>query len=262
MLGPESLLHFPMALIVAAVIVLAALAHGTMGFGFPIISTPIVAMMTDIKTAILVTLFPNIVVNLISVLRGGNWRLSIGKYWPVAVYVLIGTVVGTRALIVLDPEPLKLLLAIMMVVYLQQAGLRELDWSWLKRYRRGSALLFGSVAGFLAGTVNVTVPPLVIYFMALGLEPVAMTQILNLCFLVGKVTQASTLGISGNIGRTTLIASAPLTLIAVVALFSGMHIQRRVRPEVYQKLLRKILWVMALILILQVGWYYLSSILP
>jgi uncharacterized protein len=85
MLSPDSLLHWPLSLVVAAVIVVAALAHGTMGFGFPIISTPVVAMMTDIKTAILVTLFPNIAVNLISVLRGGNWRRSIGKYWPVAV---------------------------------------------------------------------------------------------------------------------------------------------------------------------------------
>jgi uncharacterized protein len=262
MLGPDSLLHFPMVLVVVAVIVLAALAHGTMGFGFPIISTPIVAMMTDIKTAILVTLFPNIVVNLVSVLRGGNWRQSIGKYWPVALYVLIGTIIGTRALIVFHPEPLKLLLAIMLLVYLRQASFRELDWSWLKRYKRGSALLFGSVAGFLAGTVNVTVPPLIIYFMALGLEPIAMTQTLNLCFLVGKVTQALTLGISGSIGGSTLIASAPLTLVAVVALFLGMRIQRGVQPQAYRKLLNRVLSVMALILVLQVGWYYLSSILP
>jgi uncharacterized membrane protein YfcA len=262
MLGPDSLLHFPLSPVVVAVIVLAALAHGTMGFGFPIISTPVVAMMTDIKTAILVTLFPNIAVNLVSVIRGGNWRRSIGKYWPVAVYVLIGTIVGTRALIVLDPEPLKLLLAVMLVVYLQQSGLRELDWSWLKRYQRTSALLFGSLAGLLAGTVNVTVPPLVIYFTALGLEALALTQILNLCFLVGKTTQALTLAISGNISRIALIASVPLTIIAVVALFFGMHIQRRVQPEIYKKLLRKVLWVMALILIAQVGWYYLSSIFP
>jgi uncharacterized membrane protein YfcA len=71
-----------------------------------------------------------------------------------------------------------------------------------------------------------------------------------------------TLAISGNISRIALIASVPLTIIAVVALFFGMHIQRRVQPEIYKKLLRKVLWVMALILIAQVGWYYLSSIFP
>ena len=253
----DSLFHMPMVLAVMAAIVVAGLAHGTLGFGFPIISTPVVALMTDIKTAILVTLFPNIVVNLISVLRGGNWRDSIGKHWPVAAYVLIGTVAGTHLLIAADPEPLKLLLALMIAVYLLQARLRILDWSWLKRHPYGSAMLFGLIGGFLAGTVNVTVPPLVIYFMAIGVGSLAMTQILNLCFLVGKSTQAVTLGMSGHLGLDLLVATTPLTIIAIASLLFGLRIQNRVRPEVYQGLLRKILWLMAFVLVAQVVWHYL-----
>lgn len=145
----------------------------------------------------------------------------------------------------------------MIVVYLQQGRFRKLDWSWLIRHPRGVAPLFGLLAGFLSGTVNVAVPPLVIYFMALGLGPLAMTQILNLCFLVGKSTQALTLGISGQIGLTTLIATAPLTIVSVAVLLFGMRIQSRIHPEVYRGLLRAVLWVMALMLVGQVGGHYL-----
>jgi uncharacterized membrane protein YfcA len=253
----DTFLASPSFVLVLIVMIVAAFAHGTLGFGFPVISTPVIAMMTDIKTAILTTLFPNIVINLVSIIKGGNWRSSIGKYWPVAVYVLIGTIVGTHVLIAADPEPLKLLLAVMIVVYLQQARFRKLDWSRLNRHPHASATLFGLLAGFLSGTVNVAVPPLVIYFLALGLSPLAMTQILNLCFLVGKSTQAVTFGISGQIGLNTLIDTAPLTIISVGALAFGMHIQSRIQSEVYQKLLKIILWVMALILVAQVGWHYL-----
>ena len=253
----DTFLASPSFVLVLIVMIVAAFAHGTLGFGFPVISTPVIAMMTDIKTAILTTLFPNIVINLVSIIKGGNWRSSIGKYWPVAVYVLIGTIVGTHVLIAADPEPLKLLLAVMIVVYLQQARFRKLDWSRLNRHPYASAPLFGLLAGFLSGTVNVAVPPLVIYFLALGLGPLVMTQILNLCFLVGKFTQAVTFGISGQIGLATLIATAPLTIISVGALAFGMHIQSRIQSEVYQKLLKMILWVMALILVAQVGWHYL-----
>jgi uncharacterized membrane protein YfcA len=259
MIGPDAFLGLPFAGAVAAVIVIAGLAHGTLGFGFPIISTPVVAMMTDIRTAIIVTLFPNIVVNIVSVVRGGNWRRSIGMYWPITIYVLIGTVVGTRALIAVDPEPLKLLLAVMILVYLKQGDLRRLDWSWLERHRHASAMLFGLIAGFLAGAVNVTVPPLVIYFMALRLEALAMTQILNLCFLVGKSTQAVTLGIAGKIGLTTLVATLPFTVIAVTALLVGMRIQGRIQPQAYQTALRLVLRVMAVILMAQVAWHYVGS---
>jgi uncharacterized membrane protein YfcA len=252
----DALLGSPSLVLVVIVLIVAALAHGTMGFGFPLISTPMIAALTDIHTAVLVTLFPNLAVNLISMLRGGNWRSSLAKYWPVAAYVAIGTVVGTRFLIIADPEPLKLLLAAMIVVYLEQQRFRRLDWSWLTRHPHASAMLFGLVGGFLSGSVNVAVPPLVIYFMALRLDVLAMTQILNLCFLVGRSTQAVTFGLSGEIGVATLVTTLPLTLLSVAVLFGGMRIQRRIRPEIYQALLRRILWVMAAILVVQVARHY------
>ena len=254
----HSLLQMPMVLVLLAVTFVAGLAHGTLGFGFPIISTPVVALFTDVKTAVLVTLFPNIAVNLISVLRGGHWRASLGKHWPVATYVLIGTIVGTHLLVAVEPEPLRLLLASTMIVYLLQARLRVLDWSWINRHQRASSVLFGCMGGFLGGTVNVTVPPLVIYFMALSVESLAMTQILNLCFLVSKSTQAITLGVSGQIGLDVLVATTPLTMTAVAALLVGLRIQSRIRAQVYQALLRAVLWLMVLVLGMQAGWHYFS----
>src|SRR5579862_536622 len=98
----DALLGSPTFVLIVVVLIVAALAHGALGFGFPVISTPVIAMVTDIQTAILITLFPNLAVNLISIFRGGNWRASLARYWPVAVYVAIGTVIGTRVLILAD----------------------------------------------------------------------------------------------------------------------------------------------------------------
>src|SRR4051812_47299592 len=255
----DSMLAMPNYAIVVAVLIVSALAHGSLGFGFPVISTPVIAMITDIQTAILLTLFPNLAVNLISIFRGGNWSASLARYWPVALWVAIGTIIGTKVLILADPEPLKLLLAAMIVVFLLQARFRRLDWSWLKRHPRMSGLALGLLAGFLSGAVNVALPPLVIYFMAIGLDALPMTQILNLCFFVGRTMQAATLGISGKLGMTTLVATAPLTVLSVVVVLVGMRIQSRIHPEVYQRLLRKILWVMVVILVIQVVRHYSLS---
>lgn len=253
----DAFLASPWYLPAMAVMIVAGFAHGTMGFGFPLISTPMVAMMTDIQTAVIASLFPNLAVNAISIVRGGHWRASIARYWPVAAYVFIGTIVGTRVLLLADPEPLKLLLAAMIVVYLQQARLRRIDWSWLARNPRGSAAIFGLLAGFLQGTVNVTVPPLVIYFMALGLDALAMTQILNLCFFVGRVTQAATFGAAGHVDMAMLVATASLTFASVAALVAGLALQKRIPRETFQALLRAALWLMALILAGQVAIHYL-----
>src|SRR5208282_3793461 len=135
-------------------------------------------------------------VNSVSILRGGNWGESIGRYWPIALWVVAGTFVGTHFLLVAPPELLQLLLAAMIMVFLLQDRIRQLDWSWITRHRTASGMVFGVVAGLFSGAVNVSAPPLVIYFMMLELPPVALTQTLNLCFLAGKVIQAATLSLA------------------------------------------------------------------
>jgi len=238
----------------AAIIVLAGLAHGTLGFGFPIISTPLVALVVDVKTAVLVTVLPNIAVNIVSILRGGNWRASIGKYWPLALWVVLGTLAGSRLLLTAPHEPLQLLLALMIVVFLMQDRLGRLDWSWVKRKPQLAAFFFGLLAGVLSGAVNVALPPLVIYLMTQQLSPIALTQTLNLCFIAGKTVQAIALGVSDAQSQQMLYASLPLIPLAVVAVYAGMRLQSRISAETYNRLLRKALGAIATLLVLQVAW--------
>lgn len=250
----DALLTWPTLALVLAIVVVAGLAHGTMGFGFPVISTPMVALVTDVKTAVVATLLPNLAVNLVSIVRGGQWRGSIGKHWPVAVYVLIGALVDTRLLLVANPAPIKLLLAMMIVVYLEQGRLRGIDWTWLHRYPRAAALVSGLLGGVLSGTVNVALPPLLIYFMALELPAVALTQVLNLCFFVGRTSQVAAFGVSGRFGVDTSFATLPLTAAALAALAAGLALQRRLPRAVYARALRYVLWAIALMLASQVVW--------
>src|SRR5258707_5878546 len=175
---------------VCAIALAAGFAHGLSGFGFPLISTPMVALFTEVRTAVLVTLFPNIVVNILWAASGAGWRATLKPYRAFPLWVLIGTVIGTQVVLYAPADPLRLLLAAVIVVYLQQERFRRVDWSVIARHPGASGVVFGLVAGFLSGTVNVMLPPLLIYFSTLGLAPRAMTQALNACFLVGKVTQA------------------------------------------------------------------------
>lgn len=242
----------------AAVVLLAAgITQGALGFGFPAISTPVLVVLTDVKTAIILNLLPNFTVNVISVIQGGNWGASIGRYWPVAAWVLAGSVLGASFLIVAPQEPIRLVLAIAIFAYLCQQRLARLDWSWLARRPRLSAAVFGLTGGFFSGSVNNSLPPLLIYFVLLGLETTVMTQMLNLCFLGGKVMQAATLGIAGEIQLAAVIANVPLTLVALVGMWIGTRLQRRISAEIYSRLLRWVLLVIALVLLWQGTRYFL-----
>jgi len=252
--GLEQVLSPPLIATVVVIIAVAGLAHGTLGFGFPLVSTPLVALLVDIKTAVLVTVLPNIAVNMISILRGGNWRASIGRYWPLAVWVVFGTLLGSRLLLTVRHEPLQILLAVMIVVFLFQNRSGRLDWSWVRKRRALAAFVFGVTAGVLSGAVNVALPPLVIYLMTQDLSPIALTQTLNLCFVAGKMVQALALGISDAPSRGLLYASVPLIPLAAITVYAGMRVQSRIGAEAYVGLLRIALGAIAAALALQVIW--------
>lgn len=237
---------------VCAIALIAGVAHGVSGFGFPLISTPVVALFTDVRTAVVMTLLPNIAVNLISLAKGGNWRESLGKYWPVAVYVVIGTLIGTRLILVTPPEPLKLLLAVIIVVYLKQNAFTRVDWRVINRHPKAAGLAFGLLGGILSGAVNVALPPLLIYFTSLGLAPTAMTQILNLCFLAGRSTQVMAFGGVGQMGAEVLVTAVPAVAAAIIGVMAGGYFQAKISPASWRIFIRAVLWLLALLLIGQV----------
>jgi uncharacterized membrane protein YfcA len=198
------------------------------------------------------TLLPNIAVNLISLSKGGNWRESLGKYWPVAVYVMLGTLVGTRLILITPPEPLKLLLAVIIVVYLKQDSFKQVDWGVINRHPKLAGMAFGLLGGVLSGAVNVALPPLIIYFSILGLAPLAMTQILNLCFLAGRTTQIAALGGVGQLGADVLVIAIPAVAAAIAGVLAGGYFQSRIPPASWRAIIRAVLWVLAMLLFGQV----------
>lgn len=234
---------------IAGIVGIAGLAHGLSGFGFPLISTPMVALFSDVRTAVLVTLFPNIAVNLVSAFTGAGWRDALRRHWAIPAYVLVGTVAGTQVVLWAPANPLRLLLAALIVVYLQQERFRRIDWTLIARHPGATGLAFGLVAGFLSGTVNVMLPPLLIYFSALGLAPQVLTQVLNACFLVGKVSQAAVFAAQGQFVLEGLALTAALTVLALVGYAAGRRLQPRVPEAAYRKLIRAVLWAMAALLV-------------
>ena len=65
---------------------LSALVQATIGFGFPMIATPLLAMVTDMKTAVIYVAIPTLVLNLSVLIIEGNFFtnhkkvLSFGYY--------------------------------------------------------------------------------------------------------------------------------------------------------------------------------------
>lgn len=246
----EDLSYITLA-VYAAIMLLAGLIHGTLGLGFPLVATPLLALFTDVRTAILITLLPTASVNVVSILRGGRWSESIGRFWPLAAFAVLGSIAGTRLLVVSDPAPFKLLLAALVLLYLFASRTKAFHMRWVSGHLRLSMILFGLIAGVAAGTTNVMVPILIIYTLELGLQRTAMVQVFNLCFLAGKLTQIAVFAHAGMLTGSLLQSTSPLAIVAVAALLGGMMLAQRIPIEIYRNIVRRVLLLLALLLVVQ-----------
>jgi len=236
---------------IVAVMLVSGFAHGVIGFGFPIIATPLLALVLDLKTAVLVIVVPTIVVASINTVRGGKLGDSVGRFWFLPIVLMAGSYLGTRILIVSDTAPFILLLAAILLAYLNLERFGRADFPLLRRHPGAFAVFFGFVAGLFESTVNVSGPVLLIYFMMLGISPAALVQTLNFCFVGGKIAQGAAWSLSGGVPLVYWLYCLPWALLGVATLFAGERIRRRTSTAVYLGWLRKFLWAMVVLLVFQ-----------
>ena len=55
------------------------------------VSTPLLTLVTDVRTAILLTLLPTIVINLISIFTDRSWRQALREFWPLPATAIVGS---------------------------------------------------------------------------------------------------------------------------------------------------------------------------
>jgi len=238
-------------LVILIAISIGGLIHGTLGIGFPLVATPIIALVTDVRTAIIILLIPTMAVNITSILSGGRFMDVVKKFWFMLVFIGIGSIIGTSMLVLLDPNPFRLLLALVILFYLYTRNTSLLSWTFVREYPHLTGAGVGYVAGFLAGTVNITMPPLIIYFTEMRLQPLQIIQILNVCFFTGKITQMGTFIARDAIELQTIFLSIPFSIIAIVILRYGIKIRNRIDAETYRRWLMTALKIVAMILVMQ-----------
>jgi len=256
-----SLLHFDGLIVVAiiAVMLFAGLIHGTLGLGFPMVATPMLATMMDVRSAILITLLPTMAVNIASIANNKTSLASTRPFLPLVLFALLGSIAGASVLAVTDPAPFRIVLAALILLYLWN-GIR-IPKQWLMNNSLLAMAVFGLIAGVSAGTTNVMVAILIIYFMSLDTPRSTLVPALNSCFLVGKMSQIVMLAMAGLVSARLMLETAPLALAAVIALLLGQRLQPRIQVNTYQAILRKLLLLLAIVLIYQffteadlIGW--------
>ena len=243
-------ISFEAALAYAGITILAALVHGALGIGFPLIATPLIAMLTDVRTAILLLVIPTATLNVVNIIKGGHWDRSIAIYWPLALYGMLGSFIGSLLLIAISAELFRPLLAGMLILYLNAERIGA-GFGWVRQRPRLAMAVFGLAGGLLGGTANVMLPALIIYALEMRLPKTVTIQVFNFCFLFGKLTQGAVFVQNDLMTGDVLGLSIPLALLSILVLFLGLYLRDKISTATYRRWLRHLLAVMALILLVQ-----------
>ena len=224
------ILSIDIILISTCIFFFAALVHGSIGFGFPMIATPLLALIMDIQSAIIITLVPTLLMNIVSIASEANFKFNafydaFRRHYQLAVYALIGTAIGTLILIYSNSNVFKLLLAFAILVYLVSDYVK-LNILWLKSYPQTAKLMFGLSAGLLGGLTNVMAPVLIIYSLALNRSKKEIIQSSNICFLFGKVAQIILFTFSSKFTSSELSISSLMFVVSAIAIALGIQIKK------------------------------------
>lgn len=236
---------------IALVILLAGVIQGALGLGFPTLATPLIALATDIRTAIIVVLLPCLASVLLNAFKGIPLRQVLARFWMMPLYMVLGAWLGTRIFIAYPEFPFTLLLAGAILIYLNLDRLGRTDWPIVQAHEKTFGFVFGTIAGVSEGATNVAAPALIVFYLAVGVQPTLLVQALNICFVTGKTTQFITFAAVGGVSATQWLATLPLALVAIAGSLYGIRIRDRIDAATYRRWLRGALFAIAFILCVQ-----------
>ena len=238
-------------LLFVPVIVFAGLVHGALGLGFPMVATPVIALFVDVRVAIFITLLPTVMVNLASVGANKNVQFVVVRYLPMALAAMLGSAIGSAILAISNAEVFRLLLAMLILAFLWTQHQKKLPDQWLRINQLALLIMVGLLAGFAGGTTNVMVAILLIYFLSAQVARAEMITAMNLCFLLGKLSQIAVFLFIGAMTLQMLLKTLPLALVALGSLLVGQSISQNIPQQRYQIWLRYFLVILACVLIIQ-----------
>src|SRR5438876_9100359 len=99
-------------------VVFAGLIHGALGFGFPFVATPLIAIATDMRTAVITLVMPTLAITVVNIAKSGPLVPVLKRFWKIPFFSLLGSVIGTSVFIIAPGVPYLLILALVTLGYL------------------------------------------------------------------------------------------------------------------------------------------------
>ena len=221
----------------------AAFVKGAVGFGFPTLATPILALFMDVKAAVTILILPNLVMDAIQALRNPGLVPTLRRHATLYAGGIAGTFVGT-ALLRIIPDQMALLILGVFVLAFAAITAGGVSFRVSPRWEPVLSPPFGFLAGVIGGVTNVPGTPLTLYFYALGMDKTTFVRSIAVSFIVYKLAQLVAVVAAGFMTAERLGLSVAATLVGLGAFRLGLAVQDRLSQRAFNQV---VLWWLGLL---------------
>jgi uncharacterized membrane protein YfcA len=208
---------------------------GAIGFGFPLVTTPLTSALWDPRHAVLLVSFASLVNNIGVVGRGGGSRRTFRRFILLLAGLIVGTVGGA---LMLASVPASALSIVVGCAALSFAGIAVFkpDLAVPPHLERYLALPMGVLGGLLGGATSISGPFIASYTHALKLSKQEFVFFLSLMYLFGATVQVVTYLVIGLYDAATLVVGVVSCLPNLLGVWLGLRVQRRIDQELFRRL--------------------------
>ncbi len=236
--------------IVGVALLFAAFVKGTTGMGFPLIATPTVALLLDIRIAITILLLPNIVMDITQVFRGGFPFAVLRRFAWFLVATIIGVFLGTMVLVTLPLWVLNFCLGVMVLIFVSSNWM-HFEFTIPPRLEKVLSLPTGLLGGFLNGMTNAAGPALAIYLYSLKLQKREFIKTIATMFMITKISQLVAVSTWNLFNQSTVLLSLQVTLFVLLGFYAGLKTQDRVNQDTFNRGLLLLLFCIGVTLLVR-----------
>lgn len=222
-------------LLLAVTLVAAGLVKGVIGVGMPIVAFPLLSMLVDVKTSVMLLSMPLVLSNIPQALEGGMVGQTLWSLAPVLAGMIPGVLIGVAVLLKVDPAIAKVAAGVGVIVVaalILFAPKLKIKQQMVKPVGVGA----GFCGGLLGGIAALSGPLVFIFLLAKGLRGQAFTKEASMFLVISSVLLASALTSSHAFDWSALLISTLATAPVVIGMLVGQKLRDAVPAEAFKKL--------------------------
>ncbi len=218
--------------LVGAIILFAAIVHSISGFGFSLMSVPLMVLVIDLHLAIVVATLISTVATTSQawLLRSDRDNVLTKRF---IASTCVGAPFGLLAFVFVPQNPLKVLLGVG-VLFGVAVLARGID---LRATHHSLDWIMGALSGVLLMATSTNGPPLVFTLQARHVEAKTFRATLNTVFAFSSCLAIVLFAISGRISLQTLLLAVGVAPLLLCGLAIGTRVRAHIEPNRFRILI-------------------------